>query len=138
VDYLSIFIPPNLNKKVMGKILVVDDEQNIREVLKRALENVGHDVLIAKNGIEGQELYLENNPDVVILDIIMPEQEGIETILKLKATDRNVKIIAVSGGGMGNAVNYLDNALKLGAKAAYEKPVNISELINRVNSLLTL
>jgi len=104
----------------MGKILVVDDEQNIREVLKRALENVGHDVLIAKNGIEGQELYLENNPDVVILDIIMPEQEGIETILKLKATDRNVKIIAVSGGGMGNAVNYLDNALKLGAKAAYE------------------
>jgi DNA-binding response OmpR family regulator len=122
----------------MGKILVVDDEQNIREVLKRAFENVGHDVLVAKNGIEGQELYLEHNPDVVILDIIMPEQEGIETLLKLKAADKDVKIIAVSGGGMGNAVNYLDNALKLGAKAAYEKPVDIKELTNRVNSLLKL
>lgn len=120
----------------MAKILVVDDEQNIRDVLKRAFENVGYDVLVAKNGIEGQELYLEHNPDVVILDIIMPEQEGIETILKLKAADKNVKIVAVSGGGMGNAINYLDNALKLGAKAAYEKPVNIKELIGRVNSLL--
>ncbi len=120
----------------MGLILVIDDEQNIRDVLKRAIENKGHEVIVAKNGIEGQKMHLEYNPDVVILDIIMPEQEGIETILKLKAADKKVKIIAVSGGGMGNAVNYLDNALKLGAKAAYEKPVNISELINKINSLL--
>jgi len=120
----------------MGIVLVVDDEQNIRDVLKRALENKGHEVIVARNGIEGNDMYLKHNPDVVILDIIMPEQEGIETLMKLKAVDKNVKIIAVSGGGMGSAENYLDNALKLGAKAAYEKPVNIGELTNKVNSLL--
>ena len=119
----------------MGKILVVDDEQNIRDVFKRALENAGHDVIVAKNGTMGEQMYINNSPDIVILDIIMPEQEGIETILKLKAVDNDVKIIAVSGGGMGSANNYLDNALKLGAKAAFEKPVNLSNLVDKVNLL---
>jgi len=120
----------------MGEILVVDDDQTIRDVFKRALENSGYEVIVAINGMECQEMYLKHNPDIIILDIIMPEQEGIETILRLKATDKNVKIIAVSGGGMGSAFGYLDNALKLGAKAAFEKPVNLKELIKKVNSLL--
>ncbi|MBC8319641.1 MAG: response regulator [Bacteroidetes bacterium] len=120
----------------MGKILVVDDEKNIRDVFKRALENAGHEVMVAENGVIGQQLYMRNNIDIIILDIIMPDQEGIETIIKLKAVDSNVKIIAVSGGGMGNAKNYLYNALKLGARAVFEKPVNFEELIKKVNFLL--
>lgn len=120
----------------MAKILVVDDEQNIRDVFKRALENAGHEAIVAENGIVGQQMFIDHKPDIVILDIIMPEQEGIATILRLKSVDNSVKIIAVSGGGMGNAVDYLDNALKLGAKAAFEKPVNLVKLINKVNQLL--
>lgn len=120
----------------MAIILVVDDEQNIRDVFKRALENAGHEAIVAENGVIGQQMYMDYNPDVVILDIIMPEQEGIETMLQLKAYDANVKVVAVSGGGMGNAIDYLDNALKLGAKAVFEKPFNLQKLINKVNLLL--
>ncbi len=66
----------------------------------------------------------------------MPEQEGIETILNLKAIDSEVKIIAISGGGMGSADKYLDNAIKLGATFAMEKPVVLRELNKKVNQLL--
>ena len=120
----------------MRKILVVDDEENIRNIFKRALEKADHEVIVAKNGIEGERKYIEHKPNVIILDILMPEQEGIETILKLKAFDRNIKIIAISGGGMGSANNYLDNALKLGAKVAIEKPVVLTELVKKVELLL--
>ncbi|MAE08028.1 MAG: hypothetical protein CL661_04635 [Bacteroidetes bacterium] len=53
----------------MAKILVVDDEQNIRDVFKRALENGGHEAVVAENGIVGQQKFLEHNPEIVILDI---------------------------------------------------------------------
>ena len=93
----------------MSKVLVVDDELSVSNVFKRALVNAGHDVIVAEDGKIGEQMYLNHRPDIVILDIIMPDQEGIETIIKLKAADNNVKIIAVSGGGMGSANNYLDN-----------------------------
>jgi len=120
----------------MGKILVVDDDKDIRSVFKRAFENAGHEVIVADNGITGEQMYYEHKPDIVVLDIIMPDQEGIETILKLKSADNDVKIIAVSGGGMGGADNYLDNALKFGAKAVFEKPVNHNNLIEKINLIL--
>lgn len=120
----------------MGKVLVVDDEQNIRNIFKRALEKANHEVLVAENGRVGEKEYIKHKPDVVILDILMPEQEGIETILRLKAFDHNIKIIAISGGGLGSANNYLDNALKFGAKLALEKPIIISELVKKVELLL--
>jgi len=121
----------------MGKVLVVDDEENIRTVFKRALEKENHIVLVAENGKIGESTYIQYKPDVIILDILMPEQEGIETILRLKEYDQDVKIIAISGGGLGNANNYLDNALKFGAKVALEKPVIITELVKQVERLLT-
>lgn len=120
----------------MGKILIVDDEENIRSIFKRALEKENHEVLVAENGKVGEEMYKNQLPDVIILDILMPEQEGIETILRLKSYKNDIKIIAISGGGFGNANNYLDNALKLGATVALEKPVVISELIGQVDMLL--
>lgn len=120
----------------MGKILIVDDEENIRTIFRRALEKENHSVLVAENGKTGEQLYISHNPDLIILDILMPEQEGIETILRLKSYDHEVKIIAISGGGFGNANNYLDNALKLGAIVALEKPVVISELVKQVEKLL--
>jgi len=120
----------------MGKILVVDDDSEIRNVFKRAFENAGHEVIIAENGRVCEILNHKHNPDIIILDIIMPDQEGIETIINLKASNNNIKIIAVSGGGMGGANNYLDNALKFGAKAIFEKPINPDEIIDKINLLL--
>ncbi len=121
----------------MGKILVVDDDENIRNVFKRALEKVNHKVIVAENGIVCEQQYKKDKPDVVVLDILMPIQEGIETILNLKSYNNDIKIIAISGGGMGSADNYLDNALKLGANYAMEKPVKITELISKVEILLS-
>jgi len=120
----------------MGRILIVDDDKDIRNIFKRAFENAGHEVITANNGRVCEELYEEQNPDVIVLDIIMPEQEGIETILNLKRINSNVKIIAISGGGMGGAFNYLNNARKFGAKAVFEKPVNHEKLINQIELLL--
>ncbi len=120
----------------MGKVLVIDDEENIRNIFKRALEKANHEAIVAENGVIGEQLYKQDRPDVIILDILMPDQEGIETILNLKAFDSNVKIIAISGGGMGSANYYLDNAVKLGASYAMEKPVVISDLIQKVEKLL--
>ncbi len=119
----------------MGRVLIVDDEQNIRDVFKRALVNASHEVMVARNGKMGEQIYEEFNPDSVILDIIVPDQEGIETIMKLKASDSKAKIIAVSGGGMESTNNYLNSTLKLGAKAAFEKPVSLSDLVDKVNLL---
>jgi len=120
----------------MGKILVVDDDSEIRSVFKRAFENAGHEVFLAENGRVCEIMYQKHSPDIIVLDIIMPDQEGIETILNLKATNNDVKIIAVSGGGMGGANNYLDNALKFGAIAIFEKPVNHNEIIDKIDLLL--
>lgn len=120
----------------MGKVLIIDDDENIRNVFKRAFEKANHKVLVAENGRVGENNYIQHKPDIIILDILMPEQEGIETILRLKAYDHNVKIIAISGGGLGSANNYLDNALKFGARFAIEKPVIISELVKKVELLL--
>ncbi|MFK5854689.1 MAG: response regulator [Bacteroidota bacterium] len=120
----------------MARILVVDDDKDIRNVFQRAFENAGHEVFIAEDGKVCELLYEKHLPDIVILDIIMPAQEGIETILNLKAKHDNVKIIAISGGGLGVAENYLDNALKFGAKAVFEKPVNHNELLKEIDLLL--
>lgn len=120
----------------MSKILVVDDDMEIRNVFKRAFENAGNEVITAKNGRVCELMYKEHIPDIIVLDIIMPDQEGIETIINLVAINKNVKIIAVSGGGMGGANNYLDNALKFGAKSIFEKPVSHNEIIDEINLLL--
>ncbi len=120
----------------MGKILVIDDEDNIRNIFKRALEKENHIVSVAENGKIGEDKYKQDKYDIVILDILMPDQEGIETILHLIAINSKAKIIAISGGGMGSANNYLDNALKLGASFAFEKPVIISDLLKKVALLI--
>ena len=122
----------------MAKVLVVDDEVNVRNVFKRSLEKHQHEVYLAEDGQQCEELYIKYKPDVIILDILMPNQEGIETILNLKVIDKTVKIIAISGGGMGSADYYLDNALKLGATFAMEKPVVLSDLNNKVEKLLSM
>lgn len=121
----------------MPKILVIDDEPHIRELLQIVLEGAGFEVAVAKDGNEGIKLYRKIQPDLVITDLIMPGKEGIETIREIKAENPAAKIIAVSGGGRVNANGYLQLALKLGAARSLSKPVSRENLLAAVNELLS-
>ena len=118
------------------KILLIEDEEPMRIVLKNMLEKEGHDVLEANNGKVGMSLYRENGADLVITDILMPEKEGFETIRELKQENPNVKIIAISGGGAIGPEEYLSIAKRLGVHRTFEKPFNREEILEAVNELL--
>ena len=119
----------------MPHVLVIDDEKDIREVISEYLTKNGCEVSIASNGKEAFHIINESIPDVVITDLIMPEKEGIETILELKKNFKDVKIIAMSGGGIIGADSYLSIAEKLGIHKAFAKPFRINELLNAVTDI---
>ncbi len=120
----------------MARILVVDDDQQVREVFKRTLESHGHLVVEAGDGRAAVAAYREKPADLVVLDIIMPEQDGLETILDLRREFPNAKIIAISGGGRASAEGYLRPAKILGADLAFSKPLAPRELLDAIDKLL--
>jgi len=91
------------NEENMARILVIDDDIQILEMLGQTLEREGYEVVDALDGKEGMRLYREAPTDLVITDIVMPEKEGVETIMELKRDFPDVKIIAMSGGGQINS-----------------------------------
>jgi len=119
-----------------GRILVVDDDPGFREMLQCMLGDYGFEVETAANGLEALKIYGENPADLVITDIIMPEKEGIETIIELKRDYPGVKIIAISGGGSLGPKEYLDSARLLGVKHTFYKPFEVSELIETVKEMI--
>ena len=118
----------------MAKILIIDDEELVRSTIRKMLENVGHEIREAGSGIDGIRMFKEQPADVVITDIIMPDQEGIDTIIQLRSVDPDVKIIAVSGGGRVDAKDYLAYARKFGASFALEKPFERKDIVDAVNA----
>jgi DNA-binding response OmpR family regulator len=121
----------------VARILVVEDEEDIRGLYSRILKSAGHDVIEAPDGKVGIELYRANPTDLVITDIIMPEKEGIELITELRRDFPDAKIIAVSGGGqvMASATCLL-LAKGLGAVRTLAKPFNQQELVDTVREVL--
>ena len=117
----------------MAEILIIDDEPQIRRLLVRVLNGAGHRVCEATNGRDGIELFHRAHPALVITDIVMPNQEGIETILTLRRDDRPVKIIAMSGHDQ----EMLETARLIGADDIIEKPFRAHDLLNRVRALST-
>lgn len=120
----------------MNKILIIDDDPNIRELLRDVLEGAGHTVIEAKNGNAGIESAQQDQPDLVIVDILMPEKEGLETISEIKKNLKNARILAISGGGRKADMNFLHLAEKLGADRTLAKPFRIENLTQTVNGLL--
>jgi CheY-like chemotaxis protein len=120
----------------MAKILVIDDEPSILLMVKKMLEKAGHEVDLALNGRDGIELFERNRPDLLITDIIMPEKEGLETILELKKKYPDQKIIAISGGGRIGPEGYLPSAKHFGANMVFQKPLIQKEFIEAVALLL--
>ncbi|NQS70799.1 MAG: response regulator [Desulfobulbaceae bacterium] len=118
------------------KILVIDDDAQIRLMLREMLAWEGYDVLEAANGREGLLVQRQQAADLVITDLIMPEQEGLETITFLKSEFPDLKIIAVSGGGRVSADQYLPMAQEFGADMVFSKPFDIRQLSAAVKQLL--
>lgn len=121
----------------MVKVLVVDDEEMVRLVIASTLKRVGIAVQEAENGRTAIRLFRESPADVVITDIIMPEQEGIETILELRRISPTVKIIAMSGGGRVGTTDYLEIAREFGASRTFSKPFDRMKVLEAVYECLT-
>jgi CheY-like chemotaxis protein len=120
----------------MARILVIDDDPLIRNLLQHMLERAGHEVTLAADGDIGISVYRKQPADLVLTDLIMPGKEGIETIRELVQEFPGVKIIAMSGGGRVNSAGYLGLAGKLGASRTLAKPVERKVLIDTVEELL--
>lgn len=120
----------------MATILVIDDDQHVRGMLRTVLEDFGYGVLEAADGNIGVQLFEENKVDLIITDIIMPDKEGLETIRDIKKTSPDAKIIAISGGAKVGPGTYLKLAERLGAQRVFEKPIQISVLLNSIAELL--
>lgn len=123
----------------MATILVIEDSEQFRQMLKVMLEQEGHQVTLAINGVEGTRLYREQKPQLVITDILMPEKDGIETILELRREFPDVVIVAMSGGWRSISPEFnLGAAAKIGVKATLAKPFTRQQLIQTVNKVMPL
>lgn len=119
----------------MAKILVIDDDDQLRDLLVRVLKRAEHEVRHADNGRSGERECEAFQPDLVVTDIVMPEQEGIETIMSLRRHVPRLPIIAMSGGAMYGSGEYLDIARRLGA-ATLRKPFLPQDLLDAVDQAL--
>lgn len=118
------------------KILVIDDDAAVRKVIVSAFGRVGCETRSAPDGRAGMKLFSAEPADLVVTDILMPNQEGIETILALKRSPHPPKVIAISGGGSLGGQDFLKWARSLGADATLSKPFRSSELIHIARALL--
>jgi len=118
------------------RILLVDDDEVLRGALHQILVRAGYDVDDASNGKVAVREYRRQPCDVVIMDIVMPDEEGLGTIRALRRLDSTVKIIAISGGGLGKAGDYLGIAQMLGAIRTLPKPFLPEALLAMIAEVL--
>jgi CheY-like chemotaxis protein len=133
---LAAAYEPITEDGVMANILVIDDDDQFRKLLRKVLEKEGYGVTEAADGKKGIQQYQHSPADLVLTDIVMPDKEGIETIMDLRRMDSHVKIIAMSGGGQIGADSYLDLAKKLGAHQTLTKPIDRQELLSVIKKAL--
>ncbi len=116
------------------KILLIEDVRTERKIFKRWLEEAGHNVIEAADGNEGIALYCDNQPDLVITDIVMPEKEGIEMMIDLRRDFPDIRIFAISGAGKEPG-EFLELAKHLGAMRTFVKPIDKRDLLDSVLEL---
>lgn len=119
----------------MSHLLVVDDDDAFRTMLRLTLQKFGHMVAEASNGEEALRLHEETAFDVLLIDILMPQKEGIETILEIRKQRPGAKIIAISGGGSISAKELLYYAKNIGANLTLAKPFSDEALIDALAQL---
>lgn len=119
----------------MPTVLLIDDDELVRGMLTRALSEARYTVIEAADGHQGVNLARSTSVDIVVTDLVMPVQEGVETILTLRRERPRLPIIAMSGG-VNNSQLYLDIAAKIGAKRILPKPFTPKELIRLIEQVL--
>ncbi|MBT4089023.1 MAG: response regulator [Deltaproteobacteria bacterium] len=137
----------------MARILLIDDDVSFQKMMKTVLVKAGHEVVTASNGVQGYQLFILQPCDLIVTDIFMPEKEGIHTIFDFKSEFPDVKIIAISGGGI-MAKNIDDDVLQLlnkgmestevlqlasdfGADEVMSKPIIIKKFLHLVNETMS-
>jgi DNA-binding response OmpR family regulator len=120
----------------MPKILLVEDDDQLRGMLKLLLTSAGYEVSEATNGKRVCDMHQQQRFDLVITDLVMPDIDGLAVIMELRRIDRDVRIIAMSGGGQGKGEDYLRIAQKLGAHLTLSKPFGNQEFLEAVRLAL--
>jgi CheY-like chemotaxis protein len=120
----------------VARILIIDDEAIVRDLLVRILEREGYETVTAIGGIDGIKIHRENPADLIITDLIMPDRSGIETIKELRRDHQDVKIIAMSGSGEIDPKTDLQLAESYGDIKTIAKPFDRMELLKTIQELL--
>jgi DNA-binding response OmpR family regulator len=120
----------------MAGILLVEDDPGLRELLKDALEKRKYTVITAADGREAIAKFRPSVVDLVVTDLLMPEEDGLMVIMKIREIKPSTRIIAISGGGKAGPGSYLLMAGKLGADHVFSKPFLPSELIQKVKEII--
>jgi len=118
----------------MATIVLIDDDEQLRRLFQVALEGAGYRVLTAEDGKHGLRLLEHQEADLIVVEIFMPEMDGLELIPRLRKTRPATKIIAISGGS--DKGDCLDMAKHLGANATLKKPFSLQELLHAVATQL--
>jgi len=113
----------------MARVLIIDDEDIVRVTLRQMLEKAGFQVEEAENGVKGLERQRAAPCDLLITDLIMPEKDGVETIIEFRREFPETKIVAISGGGRTKNMDFLKLAEKVGADGVLPKPFRRNELL---------
>lgn len=120
----------------MAKILLVEDDDLVRDMLMQVLQRASHEVICVTNGEEATEYLKTNTPNIMVTDIIMPKKSGITLISEVKNKHPNLDVIAISGGGRLDPTGYLDLSESLGASVSFEKPIDNTALLMAIDLLL--
>jgi DNA-binding response OmpR family regulator len=121
----------------LARILIIDDNPDVLNAVHKVLTAEGHSVMDAPKSAVGIALHRANPFDLIICDIVMPEREGISTIIELRGESAELRIIAMSGGGDFEPYGYLDIAIRVGADRTLPKPFSREELLEAVNDVLS-
>lgn len=119
----------------MAKLLLVDDDEDVRYALGKYLRRAGHEVVEAQDGKAALSCLAGDGFDAIVTDIIMPEADGIELVMAVRHSLPDLPIIAISGGGRKDGFNYLPMAAALGAKAVLSKPIDPDALLAAVDKV---
>ena len=120
----------------MARILVVDDDQGLRRTLRVVLEAAGYDVTEAADGNAALRLYAQEGADLVLVDLFMPERDGLEVIRALRVAIPRPQLVAMSSGGRRGQIEFLRTAAAFGAARTFRKPFEARDLLVAIRELL--
>lgn len=112
----------------MAVILVVDDDEPVRDSMRVVLERLNHTVVLAENGDEAVRCYVSARPDIVITDLLLPDKDGTEIVRQIRRVDPKARIIAMSGGGSAESL-LLALKSEFGALETLSKPFRLAEIL---------